>query len=186
MKKAFAVLTLAAALLAGCREPAAPFIDGQVTDATIHSITLSTPEGETVTLSTLGTDPMLVPGVLPGDGVRVHYEVLPDGETLRALQLDLTAPSAYRLLPGIWRDCNAEGEVGLVLAEDGSARATGWPVQLQDWSLDLDEERLILSGEDPDDAKKTLPQIFRIEKLGVDSLVVVSESGRTLAFSRQL
>jgi hypothetical protein len=185
MKKAFAVLTVAAALLAGCREPAAPFIDGQVTDATIHSITLSTPEGETVTLSTLGTDPMLVPGVLPGDGVRVHYEVLPDGETLRAVQLDLTAPSAYRLIPGIWRDCSTDEEVGLVLAEDGSARATGWSAPLQDWSLDLDEDRLILTGEDPSDAKKTLPRIFRIEKLGVDSLIVVSEGGRRFSFSRQ-
>lgn len=185
MKKAFAFLAFAAALLTACHESAAPFIDGLVTDATIHSITLTTPEGETVTLSTLGTDPVLVPGVLPGDGVRVHYEVLADGETLRAVQLDLTAPSAYRLLPGIWRDCTADKEVGLVLAEDGSARATGWSAPLQDWSLDLDGQRLVLTGEDPSDAKKTLLQIFQIEKLGVDSLVVVSDDGRRFAFSRQ-
>jgi len=115
----------------------------------------------------------------------VHYEVLADGETLRAVQLDLTAPSAYRLLPGIWRDCTADKEVGLVLAEDGSARATGWSAPLQDWSLDLDGQRLVLTGEDPSDAKKTLLQIFQIEKLGVDSLVVVSDEGRRFAFSRQ-
>ncbi len=183
MKKVLAVLALAAAFLTGCRQPAAPSVEGTVTDATIHSVTLSMQDGESVTLSTLGSDPMLVPGVLPGDAVRVWYEVLSDGETLRAVQLDITAPSAYRLLPGIWRDCSAAEEVGLVLAEDGSARATGLPLPLQDWSLDGDQ--LILTAVESDNPKATRPLVFRIERLDSDSLVVASEAAR-LSFSRQL
>lgn len=188
MKKAFAALALAAALLAGCRQPSAPSVEGRVTGTTIHSVILSVP-GETetfVTISTEGTDPMLVPGVLRGDGVRVYYELLPDGETMHALQLEITEPSPYRLLPGIWRDCSGEEELGLVLAEDGSARDSVWPEKLQVWALDLDEDLLILSGEDPDEPKYDRHQLFKVEKLDTDSLVVVSEGGRRFHFSRQI
>ena len=145
MRKAFTVLAAAAVLLAGCRQASLPTVEGRVVDATIHSVTVETPAGESVSVSTLGADPMLVPGVLSGDVVRIAYEVLPDGETLRAVQLDVTEPSAYRLLPGIWRDCTGAAEVGLVLAEDGSARAVGLgDLSLQDWSLD--GENLVLTA----------------------------------------
>ena len=187
MRKSFAVLSAALLLMAGCRQNAAPSVEGRVVDATIHSVSLLTSAGDTVRVSTLGTDPMLVPGVLSGDEVRIAYETLPDGETLRALQLDITTPSAYRLLPGIWRDCTAADEVGLVLAEDGSARATGLSETLQDWSLD--GEQLVLTATDPDskDQKETRTLLFKIEKLDVDSLLVspVVSEGRRLAFSRQ-
>ena len=182
MKKAFAFLAFAAALLTACHESAAPFIDGLVTDATIHSVTLETPEGESVSLSTLGTDPMLVPGVLPGDVVRVAYEVLPDGETLRAVQLDITTPSAYRLIPGIWRDCSGPVEVGLVLAEDGSAQVTGIEsMTLQDWSLD--GEQLAFTAADAADPKSTCTLLYFVEKLDADSLVIKPISGATLPLS---
>ena len=38
MKKAFAFLAFAAALLTACHESAAPFIDGLVTDALVQAI----------------------------------------------------------------------------------------------------------------------------------------------------
>ena len=174
MKQTSALLSAAAAallLLAGCGRHATPSVEGQVVDATIHSVTVGTPDGETVTFSTLGTDPMLVPGVLPGDVVKVYYEVFPDEEIWHAVQLDITAPSAYRLIPGIWRDCSGPAEVGLVLAEDGSARAVGLQdVTLQDWSLDGDNLVLTVVGQD--DPKTTSTQVLKIERLDADSLVV--------------
>ena len=173
MKKVIAVLAAVAALLslAGCRRHAAPSVEGRVVDATIYSVTLETEEGESFTFSTRGTDPMLVPGVLPGDGVRIFYQLLPDNQTLQALQLDIVEPSAYRLIPGIWRDCTRDAEVGLVLAEDGSARSVGMgETTLQDWSLDGDQ--LVLTVVIQENPKQIVPYIFEIEQLSADSLVV--------------
>ena len=184
MKKALFALAAAAVLLAACGHPSLPNVEGRVVDATIHSVTVLTAAGDSVTVSTLATDPMLVPGVLPGDEVRIVYRTLPDGETLHALQLDITVPSAYRLLPGIWRDCKAETEVGLVLAEDGSARAVGLgELPLQDWSLD--EENLVLTAVEQENPKQVRTLLFAIQKLDVDSLVVLpAGGGPALAFSR--
>ena len=184
MKRILSVLALAAAvwMSAGCRQNAAPSVSGRVVDATIHSVTLQTPAGDSLTVSTLGTDPMSVPGVLPGDDVRIFYEFLPDGETMRALQLDIVEPSAYRLLPGIWRDCSGAVEVGLVLAEDGSATSTGMEASLQDWSLDGDQ--LVLTTVLSEDPKTTGTLLLQIDRLDVDSLVV-SAPGCGWAFSRQ-
>ena len=179
------ILSIAAVILlvAGCRQ-AFPTVEGRVVDATIHSVTLLTAAGDSVTVSTLGTDPMLVPGVLSGDEVRIGYELLPGGETMRAVNLSITAPSAYRLLPGIWRDCTGAEEVGLVLAEDGSARAVGLgELPLQDWSLD--EENLVLTAVEQENPKATRTLLFAIQKLDVDSLVVLpAGGGPALAFSR--
>lgn len=184
MKKSLFVLAAAAMLLAACGRPSLPHVEGSVVDATIHSITVLTAEGDSVIVSTLGTDPILVPGVLAGDEVRIAYRTLPDGETLHALQLDITAPSAYRLLPGIWRDCSGPDDVGLVLAEDGSARAVGLgELPLQDWSLD--EENLVLTAVEQENPKQVRTLLFAIRKLDVDSLVVLpAGGGPALAFSR--
>ena len=173
MKKVIAVLAAVAALLslAGCRRHAAPSVEGRAVAATIYSVTLETEEGESFTFSTRGTDPMLVPGVLPGDGVRIFYQLLPDNQTLQALQLDIVEPSAYRLIPGIWRDCTSDAEVGLVLAEDGSARSVGMgETTLQDWSLDGDQ--LVLTVVIRENPKQIVPYIFEIEQLSADSLVI--------------
>ena len=178
------VVMAAVLLFAGCHRYHLPNVEGRVVDATIHSVTLLTAAGDSVTVSTLGTDPMLVPGVLPGDEVDIGYEVLPDGETMRALVLNIVTPSAYRLLPGIWRDCSGADEVGLVLAEDGSARAVGLgELPLQDWSLD--EENLVLTAVEQEDPKTTRTLLFAIQKLDIDSLVVLpAGGGPALAFSR--
>ena len=117
----------------------------------------------------------------PAAAFRVFYELLPDGETMHAVQLDITEPSAYRLLPGIWRDCSSAEEVGLVLAEDGSAQATGLE-PLQDWSLDGDQ--LVLTTVLSEEPKTTGTLLLQICRLDVDSLVVEAP-GRKLAFSRQ-
>lgn len=184
IRRILAVLAAALLLFAGCRQNNLPRVDGRIVDATIHSITLLTAAGDSVTLSTLGTDPMLVPGVLPGDEVHVGYEVLPESETMRALYLRITHPSAYRLLPGIWRDCTGADEIGLVLAEDGSARAVGLgELPLQDWSLD--EDNLVLTAVEQEDPRSTRTLLFAIRKLDIDSLVVLpAGGGPALAFSR--
>ena len=182
MRRILSVLAVAAAvwMTAGCRQTA-PSVEGRVIDATIHSVTVETPAGDSLSVSTLGTDPLSVPGVLPGDFVRIFYETLSDGETMRALQLDIEEPSAYRLLPGIWRDCAGADEVGLVLAEDGSAQATGME-QLLDWSLD--GEQLVLTTILTEEPQTTGTLVLQIARLDVDSLVVEAP-GRKLAFSRQ-
>lgn len=175
-QRILAVLSTGVLLFAGCRQSSLPTVEGCVVDATIHSVTVQTPEGGSVTVSTLGTDPMLVPGVLSGDEVRIAYETLPDGETLRAVRLDITTPSAYRLLPGIWRDCTGPTEVGLVLAEDGSARAVGLAdLNLRDWSLDGDS--LILTAADPTSPDGKVTLLYTIEQLDVDSLVLATTEG---------
>lgn len=183
IQRILAVLAAGVLLFAGCRQ-SFPSVEGCVVDATIHSVTVQTPEGGSVTVSTLGTDPMLVPGVLPGDEVKIAYETLPDGETLRAVRLDITTPSAYRLLPGIWRDCTGPSEVGLVLAEDGSARAVGLAdLNLQDWSLDGDS--LILTAADPESPDGKVTLLYTIEQLDVDLLVLATTEGDTcLTLSR--
>ena len=176
MNRLFALPLAAAVLLAGCRQASLPTVEGRVVDATIHSVTVETPAGESVSVSTLGSDPMLVPGVLSGDVVRIAYEVLSDGETFHAVQLDITEPSAYRLLPGIWRDCSGAVEVGLVLAEDGSARAVGLgDLSLQDWSLD--GENLVLTAVGQENPRATETLLYTIERLDVDSLIVVPAEG---------
>lgn len=175
-QRILAVLSAGVLLFAGCRQSSFPTVEGSVIDATIHSVTVQTLEGGSFTVSTLGTDPMLVPGVLPGDEVRIAYETLPDGETFRAVRLDITTPSAYRLLPGIWRDCTGPVEVGLVLAEDGSARAVGMAdLNLRDWSLDGDS--LILTAADPTSPDGKVTLIYIIEQLDVDSLVLATTEG---------
>ena len=180
-----AILAAGLVLFTACRQQSLPTVEGRVVDATIHSVTVETPEGGSVAVSTLGTNPMLVPGVLPGDEVRIAYEVIPDIEVLRAVRLEILTPSAYRLLPGIWRDCSEADEVGLVLAEDGSARAVGLEgLTLQDWSLD--GEDLVLTSVDPDEKAPSQTLVYRIERLDIDSLIVrPAEAGRRLAFSRQ-
>ncbi len=186
MKRISVLMIVAfAALLAGCRQSSLPTVEGQVVDATIHSVTLETPEGETLTLNTLGSDPMLVPGVLAGDAVRVAYEEDPENGELRAVRLDITAPSAYRLIPGVWRDCTGPVEVGLVLAEDGSAQAVGLPdLTLRDWSLD--GEHLALGAADPSDPAASKVLLYKIERLNADSLVIspVEAEGLHLSLSR--
>lgn len=179
MKRVLLILICALLAFVGCKQKF-PAVEGRVVDATIHSVTLADSDGENVNVSTLGTDPLLVPGVLPGDVVRITYEVLPDGETLRALRLQILEPSAYRVLPGIWRDCDAPAEVGLVLAEDGSAQGTGLTDgSLLDWSLD--DGSLVLGIADAPSL------VFAIDRLSADSLVVHSEAdpSAVLAFSRQ-
>ena len=178
MKKALVFLAFTLLALAACKREV-PAVDGRVIDTTIASITLLTPAGDTCVVSTRGTNPMMVPGVLAGDDVRVIYEVLPDGETLRAVQLIIAEPSPYRLVPGIWRDCSGEEEVGLVLAEDGSAKYVGEDgPELRDWSLDGDKLALTAS-----DGRILM---YQIESLGADSLVVrpLEEGLRALALSR--
>ena len=169
-------LAAAAAVLCGCRQSSLPIVEGRVVDATIHSVTVETPAGDSLSVSTLGTNPMLVPGVLSGDEVRIAYETLPDGETLRAVWLNITTPSAYRLLPGIWRDCTRPVEVGLVLAEDGSARGVGLAdLNLRDWSLDGD--CLALTAADPESPDGKVTLLYHIEQLDVDSLVLATTEG---------
>ena len=184
VQRIIAVLCAGLLLLTACRQNNLPTVEGRVVDATIHSVTIETPDGETFAVSTLGTNPMLVPGVLAGDEVRIAYELLPDSDVPRAVWLDIEVPSAYRLLPGIWRECTTPEEVGLVLAEDGSARAVGLgELPLQDWSLD--GEDLVLTAVEQDDPKVTKTLIFGIRKLDVDSLVVMpAGGGSALAFSR--
>ena len=178
MKRALVILALALLALAACKREV-PAVEGRVIDTTIASVTLLTPAGDTCVVSTRGTNPMMVPGVLPGDEVRVIYELLPDGETLRAVQLDIDVPSPYRLVPGIWRDCTGAEEVGLVLAEDGSAKYVGADgPELRDWSLDGDNLALTAS-----DGRVLM---YRIESLGADSLVIrpQEEGLRALSLSR--
>ena len=178
MKRALVLLALALLALAACKREV-PAVEGRVIDTTIASVTLLTPAGDTCVVSTRGTNPMMVPGVLPGDEVRVIYELLPDGETLRAVQLDIDVPSPYRLVPGIWRDCTGAEEVGLVLAEDGSAKYVGADgPELRDWSLDGDNLALTAS-----DGRVLM---YRIESLGADSLVIrpQEEGLRSLSLSR--
>ena len=178
MKRALVLLALALLALAACKREV-PAVEGRVIDTTIASVTLLTPAGDTCVVSTRGTNPMMVPGVLPGDEVRVIYELLPDGETLRAVQLDIDVPSPYRLVPGIWRDCTGAEEVGLVLAEDGSAKYVGADgPELRDWNLDGDNLALTAS-----DGRVLM---YRIESLGADSLVIrpQEEGLRALSLSR--
>ena len=178
MKRALVLLALALLALAACKREV-PAVEGRVIDTTIASVTLLTPAGDTCVVRTRGTNPMMVPGVLPGDEVRVIYELLPDGETLRAVQLDIDVPSPYRLVPGIWRDCTGAEEVGLVLAEDGSAKYVGADgPELRDWSLDGDNLALTAS-----DGRVLM---YRIESLGADSLVIrpQEEGLRALSLSR--
>ena len=178
MKRALVLLALALLALAACKREV-PAVEGRVIDTTIASVTLLTPAGDTCVVSTRGTNPMMVPGVLPGDEVRVIYELLPDGETLRAVQLDIDVPSPYRLVPGIWRDCTGAEEVGLVLAEDGSAKYVGADgPELRDWCLDGDNLALTAS-----DGRVLM---YRIETLGADSLVIrpQEEGLRALSLSR--
>ena len=184
MRKLTSVFAVAAAILlvAGCRHSALPSVEGRVVDATIFSVTLETSAGDSVVLSTRGTDPLRVPGVLAGDQVRVLYTQLPDGETLQAVQLDITTPSAYRLVPGVWRDCSGSSEIGLVLAEDGSAQAVGLDdLTLRTWTLD--GENLVLDAVDPA-SKETKTLVYVIEKLEADSLIVRDAGEARLAFSR--
>ena len=185
IRRIVSVLAAGLALFTACRQNTLPTLEGCVVDATIHSVTVETPDGDFVTVSTLGTNPMLVPGVLVGDEVRIAYETLADIAVLRAVRLDILTPSAYRLLPGIWRDCTDAEEVGLVLAEDGSARAVGLEgLTLQDWSLD--GEDLVLTAVDPDGKAPSKTLLYKIERIDIDSLVVKpSEGGRLLSFSRQ-
>ena len=74
------ILSIAAVILlvAGCRQAAYPTVEGRVVDATIHSVTVLTAAGDSVTVSTLGTDPMLVPGVLSNSD-SPEYESFTDG-----------------------------------------------------------------------------------------------------------
>ena len=185
IRRIVSILSAGLVLFTACRQNVLPTVEGRVVDATIHSVTVETPEGESVVVSTLGTNPMLVPGVLPGDEVCIAYELLSDIDVLRAVRLDILTPSAYRLLPGIWRDCSEPEEVGLVLAEDGSAQAVGLDdLTLQDWSLDGEE--LVLTSADPDGKAPAQTLVYRIERLDIDSLVVrPAEAGRRLALSRQ-
>ena len=185
IRRIVSIVAAGLVLLTACRQNVLPTVEGSVVDATIHSVTVETPGGEFVTVSTLGTNPMLVPGVLPGDEVRIAYELLTDINIFRAVRLDILTPSAYRLLPGIWRDCSDPQEVGLVLAEDGSAQVVGLEgVTLQDWSLDGDD--LVLTSVDPDGKAPSRTLLYKIERLDIDSLVVrPAEAGRSLAFSRQ-
>ena len=185
IRRIVSVVAAGLVLFTACRQNFLPTVEGSVVDATIHSVTVETPEGEFVTVSTLGTNPMLVPGVLPGDEVRIAYELLSDINIFRAVRLDILSPSAYRLLPGIWRDCTDPQEVGLVLAEDGSAQVVGLEgVTLQDWSLDGDD--LVLTSVDPDGKASSQTLLYKIERLDIDSLVVrPAEAGRRLSFSRQ-
>ena len=187
MRKLTSVFAVAAIVLlaAGCRRSALPAVEGQVVDATIFSVTLETSAGDSVVLSTRGTDPMRVPGVLAGDVVRVLYTTLPDGETLQAVQLDITKPSAYRLVPGVWRDCSGSPELGLVLAEDGSAQAVGMEnLTLRTWTLDGD--KLVLDAVDPAFPKDAKTVVLDIEKLDADSLIVrpQDDGARRLLFTR--
>ena len=177
----FLALAAAVGMTAACQS-AGPSVEGRVVDATIHSVTVETAAGDSLTVSTLGTDPMLVPGVLPGDAVRIFYMTVGEDDTMQALQLDILEPSAYRLLPGIWRDCSSEQEVGLVLAEDGSAQATGLATPLLDWSLD--GEQLVLTTLLSEEPRTTGTLPMQIVRLDVDSLVVSGPDCR-LSFSRQ-
>lgn len=174
LKKSLFATLAAAAFLASCA-PEVPTLEGKVTDATMSTVTLTTAEGESVSVSTLDSDPNLVPGVLVGDFIRVAYE--PAGDMPHVISLEIVEPSYYRLISGTW--LNADG-VGFTLAEDGSASSAGFDsLILKEWALDGEE--LALSGEVAPGKNATI--VYVIAQLDAKSLVLDSKEDGTTVWS---
>lgn len=174
MKKFFFAAIAAAALLASCTSEI-PTLEGKVTDATMSAVTFITAEGESVCVSTLDSDPNLVPGVLVGDFIRVAYE--PTEDLPHVISLEILEPSYYRLISGTW--LNADG-IGFTLAEDGSASSAGYDsLILKEWALDGEE--LALTGEVA--PKKSATIVYVIAQLDTKSLVLNSKEDGTTVWS---
>lgn len=175
MRRIYIISALAAVIcLAGCKQNKA--IQGTVVDATMNTICLATEAGDTVTVSTMDTDPDMVPGVLIGDVVKVSCETVhaENGDLSKAVKLDLVKPSNYRLISGYWTTTNGENgdKYGFTLAEDGTAESINmFTLRMKNWVLDGDELALTAESEGSG-APFTSTTVYKIAKLDVDSLVL--------------
>lgn len=146
-----------------------PTLEGRVDAASLSYISLVTDDGERFHVNIDDADPTKVPGVLPGDRVRVRFDS--EGSGRRVLELEILELSYYRLIPGRWTDGDGNG---FVLAEDGSASSVGCaPFEFFEWILEGDA--LTLNGDKSLRNMKTLH--YSIISLDGTQLVLKAEDG---------
>lgn len=153
-------------------------VSGVVLDASMNSILVVTAAGDTVSISTMDTDPAKVPAVMISDSVKVFVSnVNFDGvEVLTADSLAITAHSPYFYIQGTWTEANpinAQERQGFVLNQDGSAVSVNMAtLQFKNWNLTQTNE-LIMQSESIGN-KQTIVgnDTMNVVKLNADSLVL--------------
>lgn len=168
--------------ITSCKNVAAPqVINGIVYDATMNNIAVITHEGDTVTISTMNTNPQKVPGVLLLDSVKIICvnENINGNQMLKAEELTVTAHSPYYYIQGSWVEpnpINSQEVQGFTLNQDGTATSINMAtLVIKSWNLEnkilILQYQSIGNGQTIDGA-----DTLNVVKLNADSLVL-SQNG---------
>ncbi|MEG1621815.1 MAG: lipocalin family protein [Alistipes sp.] len=189
MKQLFSILSLAAlvALSACTPTPKAPLtLQGTVIDATMNNIFLKVASGDSISLSTMDTDPAKVPGVLIADSIAVTYK-----DTLGmklVTELTVIRQSPYFFIQGAWVEPNPIDKAqsqGFIINQDGSVEMINMAtLKYQKWDFDLKD--LILSGQSIGNGKTIeFADTMNVVKLDADSLVLASKGNVVYQMARR-
>ncbi len=165
-------------------------VSGKVVDATMNNIMLVTTSGDTLNISTMDTDPAIVPGVLLEDVVNITYkpEKAGESEILKAVKLEVTTHSPYYYIQSTWVEPNPikPTEVqGITLKEGGAASSVGMETLLfSKWVMN--GNNLMLTSQSIGSGQ-TLEgtDTLQIIRLDTDSLILSRPDGFVWRLGRQ-
>ncbi|MEG1838660.1 MAG: lipocalin family protein [Bacteroidaceae bacterium] len=197
MKKLFFFLVCSILLLgsmASCKKTVAvkgpQVIAGIIFDATMNNIVVVTNQGDTVSISTMDTDPQKVPGVLLNDSVEVTcVNDSIDGRIyLKATALTITVHSPYYYIQGTWVEPNpiAPKEMqGFTLNQDGTATSINMAsLLMKRWNLI--DNTLILNYQSIGNGQTfNGADTLNVVKLNADSLVLSKNGTITWKLMRE-
>ncbi|MEG2366093.1 MAG: lipocalin family protein [Alistipes sp.] len=189
MKQLFSFLSLTVvAVLSACSPaPKAPLtLQGVVIDATMNNIFMKTISGDSITLSTMDTDPAKVPGVLIADSISVIYK-----DTLNmklVTELTVLRKSPYFYIQGEWVEPNpidVAQQQGFSIKQDGSVEMINMAtLAYKTWDFDLKD--LILHGQSIGNGQTIdFADTMNVTKLDADSLILSQDGGVVYRMARR-
>ncbi len=164
-------------------------IEGSVIDTSSTHVVVVTDSGDTLHIETPGKNTTSTPEAVIGDHIAVTCSPLSNAtdSQLHAEQLTVLTPAPSRLICGTWLEPipGQRGQIqGFRLKEGGDAISINMAtLPIQQWSIE--GSKLTLKGQSIGNGITIdFEDDYEIQKIDADSLVIVSDNGRTWKLGR--
>lgn len=193
MKKIYSLLAIASLAVACSPKAAEPITaSGVVIDASMNTMSIITPEGDTLNISTMDADPALVPGVMLDDSISITYKdtTMSDVVVKQAISLEVLRHSPYFFIQGSWVEPNpikTTENQGFTLNQDGTVAMINMAtLNYTAWNLSTCGKMLTLSGQSIGNKQTIeLNDSYTVDKLDADSLVLSNAGTVVFRLARQ-